>query len=103
MRFGVLETGLISILIFNVPLLSAYLNKRDLTILLLSGLIISYYYNLDPRYLLFVLIEYLIYYLIYLKLVKKDNTIGIFTIIFILLKSVLFLIIGFNSVNLDSL
>ena len=102
-RFGVLEIGLISILIFNVPLLSAYLNKRDLTILLLSGVIISYYDNLDSCYLLLVLIEYLIYYLIYLKLVKKDNAIGIFITIFIVLKSVIFLILGFNSINLSKI
>ena len=50
-RFGVLETGIISILIFNVPLLVAYLNKRDISIGLLSMIIMGYYVNFYVNYI----------------------------------------------------
>lgn len=98
LRFGVLEPGLISILIFNVPLLVAYLNKRDLSIMVLSLLIINYCFNFDYIYL--VIIEYLIYYLVYFKLVKKDDKKSIFTILFIFLKSIIFSIMGLNNISL---
>lgn len=100
-RFGVLETGLISILIFNVPLLVSYLNKRDLSIIAISSAIIYCYIKIDFNYLYLVGIEYIIYYLLYFKIVKKDNNKNLFTMLFISLKSIIFLITIFNSYNIN--
>lgn len=97
-RFGVLETGIISILIFNVPLLVAYLNKRDFSIGLLSMIIMGYYVNFYVNYI--IVIEYIVYYVLYILLIRKNNQKRTFTIIFIIIKSILFLISGLNIVNL---
>lgn len=98
-RFGVLETGIISILIFNVPLLVAYLNKRDLSIGILSMIIVGYYVSAYNNYIYLIVIEYIMYYVLYILLIRKSNQKGIFTIIFIILKSLSFLILGLNNMN----
>lgn len=100
-RFGVLETGIISILIFNVPLLVAYLNKRDFSIGLLSITIIGYYISFYFNYIVFI--EYIIYYVLYRVLIRRNNQKNIFTIIFIIVKSLSFLIFGMNNINLFSI
>lgn len=99
-RFGVLETYLAAILIFNVPLLAAYLNKRDLSIILISGIILYYYFNLNINYIYIIGIEYLIYYLMYFILIKKHKKKDIFTILFAAFKSLSFLLISFNTLNI---
>lgn len=94
-RFGVFSNIQISILIFNIPLLIAYLYKRDLSILILSVCIIISYYHFGPNFLWVNLIEYLIYYIIYYKIIKKDNNENLFIFIFIILKIIFTLLFIF--------
>lgn len=104
-RFGVFSDEQISILIFNIPLIIAYLNKRTLSIMILSTCIIAYYHQMYPDFLIIILIEYIIYYIIYCKIIRIDNSGNIFVFIFVLLKIIytslfIFLLIN-NQVNLQ--
>lgn len=85
-RFGVFSNIQISILIFNIPLLIAYLYKRDLSILILSICIIGYYYQFYSNFILLNLIEYAMYYFIYNKIIKKDKNNNLFILLFVFLK-----------------
>jgi len=85
-RFGVFSNIQISILIFNIPLLIAYLYKRNLSILILSTCIIVYYYQFHSDFFGLTLIEYLIYYVVYNKVIGKHKNDNLFIIIFVLLK-----------------
>lgn len=85
-RFGVFSNIQISILIFNIPLLIAYLYKRNLSILILSTCIIVYYYQFHSDFFGLTLIEYLIYYVVYHKVIGKHKNDNLFIIIFVLLK-----------------
>lgn len=85
-RFGVFSNIQISILVFNIPLLIAYLYKRNLSILILSTCIIIYYYQSYSEFFWINLIEYVIYYLIYCKVIKKENNETLFIFVFVILK-----------------
>lgn len=85
-RFGVFSNIQVSILIFNIPLLIAFLYKRDLSILILSACILVYYYKFYLGFFWLILIEYLIYYFTYYKLVKKDNDSNLFIFVFVIAK-----------------
>ena len=85
-RFGIFSNIQISILVFNIPLLIAYLYKRDLSVLILSVSIIIYYYQSYFALFLIFIVEYLIYYFVYLKIVKKDNNQNLYIFIFIMIK-----------------
>jgi len=85
-RFGCLSDIQMSVLIFNIPLLIAYLYKRDLSIIILSLCIVVYYHKFNPSFYIYTLIEYFIYYLIYLKTFKKNSNYNLFTLLFIILK-----------------
>ncbi|HHW69596.1 MAG TPA: hypothetical protein GX747_04585, partial [Tenericutes bacterium] len=64
-------------IIYNIPLVIAYIKKRHLSIFMLSSCLILYfasYYELNP---IFLTIEYLLYYIIFLlksKKIKKELT-----------------------------
>ena len=94
-RFGVLSDLQISVLIFNIPLLIAYLYKRDLSVVLLSISIIVYYNQFNPNFCILTLIEYLIYYFIYYKLVKRSDYQNLFIFIFVCSKVVSTIILIF--------
>lgn len=94
-RFGTLANIQISILILNIPLLIAFLYKRDLSILILSICIIINYYHIYSNFVFVCLIEYVIYYFIYRKIIKKDNDNNLFIFIFVIFKLMFTLIFIF--------
>ena len=107
-RFGILSDIHLSILILNIPLLIAYLNKRNISIIVLSISIVCYYMNIYNLW--FIALEYIIYFLLYLKIIKKDNNKNLFINMFIILKTlstiICLIIIGRNnlySVNILNL
>lgn len=80
----------IPILLVNLPLIIAYIKKRDFGILLVSvGLI--YYYSSLFSYSIFVLIlEYLLYYVVYILFFKKKMDDYYFILVFSFLKLIMF-------------
>lgn len=75
-RHGVELTFLYPMIIFNIPLLIAYLRGKNKTIILLSVVLIYYYHSIGISYLILV-IEYVLYYISYMYnfMVKKDKEI----------------------------
>ena len=94
-RFGVFSNIQISILIFNIPLLIAFLYKRNLSIFILSICIIGYYYQFYADFILLNLLEYIMYYFIYNKIIRKDKNDNLFIILFVSLKIVFTLLFIF--------
>lgn len=94
-RFGAFSNIHISILIFNIPLLIAYLYKRNLSILILSLCIIVFYYQFYYEFFWIIFIEYIIYFIIYYKLIKNNNNENLFIIIFVILKIIFTLLFVF--------
>lgn len=94
-RFSILQDVRISIIILNVPLLIGYLNKRVLSIFMLS-ILISYNYMLYDYNLIFIIIEYIIYYLLYLLLINIKENKNLFVYIFIGL-NIIFAIVNINN------
>lgn len=94
-RFGVFTSIQIPILLFNIPLIIAYLYRRNLSILILSVAIISYYYQSYDEFFIITLIEYFMYYILYFKLIKKENKENLFVFIFVIIKIILTLVFIF--------
>ena len=73
-----------SFVLINIPLLISYLKRKDITSFILSILIIIYYVFIHKFNFYFILLEYLLYYLIYLitsRNYKVISLIYIFTFI----------------------
>ncbi len=78
LRFGLKMSIQSPILLFNIPLVLAYLKNRKVNIILLSICIIFYYSYYFKIPLSFLVIEYMIYYVIYQLWNKKKWHISIF-------------------------
>lgn len=93
-RFGTNIYSGNPILLFNIPLLLAYIKNRKFNIILLSIAAIIYYYNYLKFSLIFLIIEYIGYYLIYLfgkkANLKKDIVINIFIAVKIIILTLSF-------------
>lgn len=61
----------IPFMIINIPLLLAYIKKSKPSILISSIFMITYYYNFYNNYFFIIVLEYILYYLFYLKLFKE--------------------------------
>lgn len=94
-RFGILGDIRIAIIFLNVPLLLGYCHNRFLSIVVLS-ILISYNYILYDYNIVLIIIEYIIYYLLYLLLIKDKKYKTIYIYIFIALK-IIFTILNINS------
>lgn len=75
------------IIILNIPLIIAYLYKRKLAALFLSVMIIWIYY-ISGFNLVIVLIEYILYFLIFIFTNKKNKDIDYIFLIFLFIKGV---------------
>lgn len=83
-------------LVINIPLIIAYLNKKNIAIVVISFILILYQYKEFNLSYIFLLIEYAIYYFIY-YLVHIKNKEKLFVIIFIIMKTIAF-IISYKSI-----
>lgn len=92
-RFGGFSNFELSLLIFNVPILIAYLYRRNLSILILSFCIIIYYFKFYSNFAGIVLLEYPLYYFIYYKIFNKEGSDRLFLVSFVFLKSIITLIL----------
>lgn len=82
----------IPFMIINIPLLLAYIKKSNPSILISSIFMITYYYNFYNNYFFIIVLEYILYYLFYLKLFKElkiHNFILTFTTIKIIVTIIL--------------
>ncbi|MEG0026275.1 MAG: ATP-binding protein [Bacilli bacterium] len=78
-----------TILIFNIPLLIAYLMNRNISSIIISVIIISFYYVDFAFNLPMLIIEYSIIYLLYLFILKNKKRKWLFINIFIISKMIL--------------
>lgn len=99
-RIGNLEINSIPILILDIVLLISFLKRKKVSIILLSGLLIMYYYNFFNINIFILIYEYLLYIFIYLYLYK--DKILLFTNYFIIIKSIMFFICFILSNNIKS-
>ena len=80
---------IITLLFINIPLLIAYLKKRNISIIVLSFIILYYHYlNLNILFYYFIL-EYIIYFIIYIIIRNKKINNSVYLNIFISIKSFL--------------
>ena len=83
----------VPLIMINIPLVLAYLKKSNMTILFASILIAGYYCTFYKSLYLLIILEYIIYYLLYLKDAKKLN-INKFILEFCLIKMASLLILN---------
>lgn len=83
------EESVASLILINFPLLIAYMKRRTLLIILLSIVTIYYYYLVLNIPVIYEIIEYSIYLIIYLILLKKHSKNNILLNSFIGIKSFL--------------
>ncbi len=77
------------ILFYNIPLLIAYLRKKKVTAIIISFIIIYFYSNYSLVLLPISIIEYFIYYIAYLFIIKMKNKESYLINVFISIKSFL--------------
>ena len=86
-RFGITVMDDNLFLIINVPLIIAYSKKRNWNIGLLSLMIIAHYYYSFELPLFLLILEYILYYFIYLLLYRNKK---LYVVILSLLKIIIF-------------
>ena len=84
-------------LIFNAPLIIAYLKKRNVTVFILSIFSIIFYTKYFNLNLVLIIIEYFSYFLLYLNINKKNNFCDKYINSFIIVKAFFFTLINAYS------
>ena len=82
--YNMVEDNLSIMLLFNIPLIFAYIKKRSYIGIIISIILIYLYYNLGMNILIFIL-EYLVYFIIYLLTYKRKES--LFLALFFIFKS----------------
>lgn len=88
-KYGMNTKSLLPFLLMNIPLIVSYLKKRNLSSIFLSGMIIFYCYNKLDFNLIMLIVEYILYYILF-KLEKKVSQYILYIVV--LLKCVYFLL-----------
>lgn len=70
--YGMNRTNLFSILLMNIPLMLAYLKQRNLSSIFLSTMIIFYYYQYLKFNMVLLIIEYTVYYVVFIFSKRKE-------------------------------
>lgn len=82
--YNMVEDNLSIMLLFNIPLIFAYIKKRSYIGIIISIILIYLYYNLGMNILIFIF-EYLVYFIIYLLTYKRKES--LFLALFFIFKS----------------
>ena len=90
-----------TLLIVNIPIIISYTRKRGITALIISALAIVYYMNIFGGYLYIFIIEYLIYFVLYLYFMCKKNLKNYYLFVsqMLMIKTLFFLIVIFLKTN----
>ena len=77
-RYGIKENSLYNLALFNIPLLLAYLKRKKISAIILSGILIVFYYKVMNINIYLLIIEYFLYFINYNFVNKyKKKTISI--------------------------
>lgn len=91
-KFNTKVYDAIPMLLVNIPLIISYYKKNDTLILISSLIMILYYYGFYDKFFVFILLEYVLYYIIYKVMnSKKIKDFYLFISIFTIIK---FLFVG---------
>ena len=82
--FNDLENNLTIVLLFNIPLIFAYIKKRSYIGIIISIILVYIYYGLGMNIFLLIF-EYIVYFIIYLLTYKRKKS--LFLILFFVFKS----------------
>ena len=82
--FNNLENNLTIVLLFNIPLIFAYIKKRSYIGIIISIILVYIYYGLGMNIFLLIF-EYIVYFVIYLLTYKRKES--LFLILFFVFKS----------------
>ena len=82
--FNELENNLTIVLLFNIPLIFAYIKKRSYIGIIISIILVYIYYGLGMNIFLLIF-EYIVYFIIYLLTYKRKES--LFLILFFVFKS----------------
>lgn len=86
-------------LLVNIPLLISYLYKRKFSSLVFSIIIVIYYYNFYHLAFLFVIVEYLLYYILFIYVNRRNKSPNFFISVFTFVKG---FVLSFVIVNILS-
>ncbi len=92
LKFGVLDFGSLYTLFLDIPLMFAYIKDKKISILILSILNIINYYRILDINILYIVLEYLGYYIVYIINNKIKLKQSYFILYLVILKSIAFLI-----------
>lgn len=92
LKFGVLDFGSLYTLFLDIPLMFAYIKDKKISILILSILNIINYYRILDINILYIVLEYLGYYIVYVINNKIKLKQSYFILYLVILKSIAFLI-----------
>lgn len=90
LRFPLQDETHIGYLLLNVPLLMAYLGNRKISIVALSCIIIAKYNHIFGWNMIILCIEYLVYYLLSIIMIKKRGKNYQYAYLFIIIKLAIF-------------
>ena len=77
-----------TLILINIPILISYLKRKEITSIILSILIGYYYINYFNYNFYFILLEYVLYFIIYYLICNKKIKINLLIYIFVFIKSI---------------
>lgn len=89
-RYGNTMDEKLPILIINVPLIIAYLKKRPVGIILISAFLVLYYQHYFNSSWILLIVEYVLYLVLFLMKEKKKIQDKIMIIVFLIIKAIFF-------------
>lgn len=102
LRFPLQDDTHIGYLLLNVPLLMAYLGNRKVSIFSLSFIIVAKYSSIFGWNFIILLIEYALYYLLSIIMIKKRGKNYLYAYLFILIKLIIFSVMMYTSRMIDA-
>lgn len=100
MKYASCMTNIKPVILFNIPLLLAYIKNKKISAFLISGIIVLYYYYQFNFNIILITIEYITYFCLYFYVKRKKLTNRYLLHTFILIKSFIFSFQSFYSFNI---
>lgn len=102
LKYNIRIIDSLPLITINIPLIISYYKKNNIAIVMASVVVLAYSYKFYNSFLLLLIIEYLLYGIIYKLLNNKKTKFNTFVILFASIKTLfMFVILSLNHANLN--
>ena len=98
-RFGESFFKGMPVILLNIPLLIAMIKKQNINICIISSILIFYLYSYFNNFLILIILEYLLLYLIYIKYNKNCYNVLLFMSLIMMIMTSIYMLYSTLNIN----